>query len=151
MTALIALLFACGLGEPAAQAEQPDAPAAKTAQPAPEPQGAVHSDGGRIGELDVATLKERIDKGETFVLDVRTPQEFAEGHVPGAVNIPVQELGDRIDELAEYKGKDIDVICRSGSRSTSATKHLRGEGFQRASNVRGGTMAWQAAGYPVEK
>lgn len=148
MHLFFALMLACGASEPS----KPDAAAtAPAAAPEHENADVVKTDGGRAGELDVATLKQRVDAGGTFVLDVRTPQEFAEGHVPGATNIPVQELEARIAELDAYKDQDIDVICRSGSRSSSATKTLRGSGFARASNVRGGTMAWIDAGYAVEQ
>lgn len=62
------------------------------------------------------------------LLDVRTPAEFADGHLPGAINIPVQDLERRIGEL-ESKERPIVVYCRSGNRSAQATQLLKGAGY----------------------
>ena len=67
----------------------------------------------------------RVAAGATL-LDVRTPAEFAEGHVTGAVNIPVQELGARIDEVPAGQ---VVVYCRSGGRSASAAAMLKSRGY----------------------
>ncbi|MCS6856434.1 MAG: rhodanese-like domain-containing protein [Sandaracinaceae bacterium] len=62
------------------------------------------------------------------LLDVRTPAEYAEGHLPGAINIPVQELEARTNELP--KGSRIVVYCRSGARSARAKSLLEAKGFK---------------------
>ncbi|RME24142.1 MAG: rhodanese-like domain-containing protein [Deltaproteobacteria bacterium] len=100
--------------------------------------------------MDVATLKARIDARGAFVVDVRTPGEFAQGHVPGAVNIPLQELKARIGELEPHRSEDFAVICAVGGRSAAAVDYLRSQGFDKVVNVVGGTKAWVQAGYPVE-
>ena len=82
-------------------------------------------------------------------LDVRTPQEFAEGHVPGAINIPVQVLADRLSEVP--KNKRLYVYCRSGKRSTVASELLAKAGFSQVENVRASMNGWSAASYPIEK
>ncbi len=69
--------------------------------------------------------RRRVAAGATL-LDVRTREEFASGHVPGARNIPVQELGARVGELP--KGGDVVVYCRSGARSATAAELLRKHG-----------------------
>ncbi len=69
--------------------------------------------------------RRRVAEG-ALLLDVRTPQEFAEGHVPGAKNIPVQELAQRIAELGA--ARRVVVYCRSGGRSASAAQILRQAG-----------------------
>ncbi|MGC4069449.1 MAG: rhodanese-like domain-containing protein [Polyangiaceae bacterium] len=71
--------------------------------------------------------KELVAKG-ALLLDVRTREEFASGHVPGAKNIPVQELGARLGELKETK-QPVVVYCRSGGRSASAASVLRQAGY----------------------
>ena len=86
---------------------------------------------------------------DSLVLDVRTTQEFAEGHVPGAKLIPVQELEARVSEVPTDKA--VFVICRSGNRSKTASELLVKTGRNNISNVEGGTLAWVAAGYPIEK
>lgn len=67
----------------------------------------------------------RVARG-ALLLDVRTPGEFSEGHVEGALNIPVQDLGNRIGEIA--KGREVVVYCRSGGRSAVAAQMLCGRG-----------------------
>jgi len=83
-----------------------------------------------------------------MLLDVRTAEEYAEGHIKGAVLIPLQELEQRISEVP--KDKQVYVYCRSGGRSARASKILVNEGYTRIENVVGGFMAWKDAGYPVE-
>lgn len=63
-----------------------------------------------------------------LLVDVRTPGEFASGHVAGAVNIPLSQLGDRLSELGD-RGDPIEVYCRSGNRSSRAAGLLAGYGF----------------------
>lgn len=99
-----------------------------------------------IRDADVAALKAA---GEVVLVDVRTPDEFSGGHVPGATNIPLNELSGRLEELRPHADQEIWLICRSGSRSMSASGILLEAGF-RPVNVTGGTLAWQSAGYPVE-
>jgi len=84
------------------------------------------------------------------LIDVRTPDEYAQGHVPGAQLICLDTLDECVSEIS--KDKDVYLICRSGARSASAFKHLRDAyGFTRLTNVTGGTMAWINAGYAVER
>ncbi len=113
-----------------------DAPAASTAK-AP-------------AAVDVAALKAAQAAGTVTVVDVRTPQEFAEGHVPGAINIPVDTISSRLSELASHKEGELYLICRSGARSARAQGVLASAGFAHPINVTGGTLAWISAGYPVE-
>jgi phage shock protein E len=89
-----------------------------------------------FGQSDTPQLTEAIKNG-AFLVDVRTPAEFAEGSVKGAVNIPLDKLPG---QLARFKGKDtIVVFCRSGSRSSQAKSILEKNGFPNVIN--GGT--WQ--------
>lgn len=83
------------------------------------------------------------------ILDVREDWEYAEGHVPGAVLIPLGQLASRVDELPNDVA--IYVICRSGNRSLQASTILQEAGKQDIRNVQGGTLAWQAAGLPIEQ
>ena len=98
-----------------------------------------------IPEIDVAELARRREEG-AFVLDVRNESEYVTGHVPGAVLIPLDELGGRMGELPG--GQQLLVICRSGARSATAVEALRGAGYD-ATNVSGGTLDWLEAGYDV--
>ena len=84
-----------------------------------------------------------------FLLDVRTPQEFAEGHVPGAVNIPHDQVASRLAEVP--KDKDVVLYCRSGRRAGLAADVLAANGYKRLSHLEGDMTAWAANGRPVEK
>lgn len=72
--------------------------------------------------------RELVAKG-ALLLDVRSPEEFRERHLEGAVNIPVQELGTRMGELGA-KERSIVVYCRSGARSAAATSMMKGAGYE---------------------
>lgn len=86
-----------------------------------------------------------------LVLDVRTPGEFASGHLENAELIPVQEFQKRIGELARYRNDPVFVYCRTGNRSTVAAKLLVDDGFKNVVNLRGGIVDWRKAGLPVSK
>jgi rhodanese-related sulfurtransferase len=95
--------------------------------------------------MTVFQLKEAMKNDSLLVvLDVRTPQELNGplGKIDGLINIPVQELEQRISELAPYKNKNIAVICRSGNRSRTAQQVLNRQGFN-AKNVSGGMIEFR--------
>lgn len=83
------------------------------------------------------------------LLDVREPEEWREGHVPGAVHIPLGSLGARYRELDP--AQEIVTVCRSGNRSTTALKILNKAGFTRVHNLDGGMIAWEEKKLPVTK
>jgi rhodanese-related sulfurtransferase len=88
---------------------------------------------------------------EAFVVDVREPWEYREGHVPGAVNIPLSTLPTRLSELP--KDRPILLVCNSGNRSGVAADFLVQQGFagEKVYNLEGGTYAWMSHGLPVER
>lgn len=95
--------------------------------------------------VSVQDLKAAVEGG-AYVLDVRTPQEFTQGHIASAVNLPLDEVGAR---AAEVPGdKPVYVICRSGNRSAQASDILKKAGKD-VKNVGGGMNDWAIAGYPV--
>jgi rhodanese-related sulfurtransferase len=95
-------------------------------------------------------LLERARKGLVTVLDVRPPEEFAAGHVPGAINIPVHELEKRLKDLP--KRKEVIAYCRGPYclMSFEAVEKLRKRGW-RARRLENGLPEWRAAGLPVER
>jgi phage shock protein E len=85
------------------------------------------------------------------VLDVRTPAEFATGHVPGAINVPHDQVAGRLGELAGLRDKDVVVYCGSGRRAALALEVLGRNGYTRLRHLDGDMQGWEAAGRPVEK
>ena len=104
-----------------------------------------------VEHMDVSTLAERLRADAGLVLiDVRTPGEFQQGHVKGAVLIPVSTLKSSTEKIAkDYADREIAVICRSGNRSLSGTVALKRAGITKVFNVRGGMSAWSGQGLPV--
>lgn len=84
-----------------------------------------------------------------FVLDVRTPEEFAAGHVPGAVNVPHDQIAARLAEVP--KDADVVLYCRTGRRVALAAAALHANGYTRLSHLEGDMTAWVENGRPVEK
>jgi len=89
-------------------------------------------------------------RNDLLVLDVRSAKEFAEGHLPGAVNISHDELESRLAELDARRDSEVVVYCRSGRRAEIALDLLSKAGFGRLSHLEGDYLAWSAAQRPVE-
>lgn len=98
-----------------------------------------------VGEL--AGLLGASSDDPPVVIDVREPDEFTSGHVPGARSVPLGEVAERVEEF-RTSGTTY-VICRSGGRSMRACEIVAPAGID-VCNVRGGTLAWLDAGYAVE-
>ena len=104
-----------------------------------------------VEQISPADLRRMLSEREDLqVLDVRRTAEYAAGHAPRAASAP---LGPKLREDARQldSSRPVAVICAGGYRSSAATSMLRPLGFRRLYNVEGGTSAWLAAGYPVEK
>ncbi len=109
---------------------------------------AQETGGDAIAPADLAA---RLAAGDApLVLDVRTENEFAAGHIPNAVNIPHLELQARIGELAGHENDTIVLHCRSGRRAIAAGEVLRRSGFTRVIELDGHMLGWEAGGHPVE-
>ncbi|MDQ3693292.1 MAG: rhodanese-like domain-containing protein [Chloroflexota bacterium] len=101
-----------------------------------------------VPEIDHRAAAEAYQTGSARFVDVREPEEWAAGHIPGALHIPLAELAARAAEIP--RGEPIILVCRVGGRSHLATEYLRGLGYDRAVNFDGGMLAWEEAGHPVE-
>ncbi|MBL7942112.1 MAG: rhodanese-like domain-containing protein [Flavobacteriales bacterium] len=105
--------------------------------------------GPSVPMISALELSEKLKFGKhPLVLDVRQPEEFRTGHVPGAKLIPLNELSQRMGELP--KGREIVCVCASGSRSTSAAKMLAKKGYV-VLNMRCGMLAWRQSKLLVQK
>lgn len=94
-------------------------------------------------DITVHELKERLDNGEQVnLIDVRERWEYEENNIKGKL-IPLGELISSIDELMEWKDRELIVHCRSGQRSSAACDYLRKQGFANVRSLVGGMMAWE--------
>jgi hydroxyacylglutathione hydrolase len=98
--------------------------------------------------IDTVGIDAMLRRDENAViLDVREPEEYQTGHVPGAINIPQAELASRLEELP--KDRPILLVCQSGMRSVRSAQFLKQAGLTRVASVTGGTSAWSGAGRPL--
>jgi DMSO/TMAO reductase YedYZ molybdopterin-dependent catalytic subunit/rhodanese-related sulfurtransferase len=82
-----------------------------------------------------------------LLLDVREPEEYAHGHIPGSVTLPQCDLASQLDDLP--RDRPVWIVCQAGLRSRRAAQYLRQMGFEQVVSVQGGTSAWEAAGKPL--
>lgn len=102
--------------------------------------------------LTVEEAKDKLDKGEAVMVDVRNPDEYVEVHAQGVRLIPVNTVMNEIKQIRDFAGdKEVLFICKSGQRSALAAEYATAAGLEDKAlyNVEGGTQAWVAAGYPT--
>jgi rhodanese-related sulfurtransferase len=96
-------------------------------------------------------LMERVANNDWLLIDVRSPQEFDQGHIPGAVNMPHENINDYISELEGHKDKPIIIYCQSGCRAKLAMKVLQKLDFSEVMHLEGDMLGWSAAGMAVDR
>jgi rhodanese-related sulfurtransferase len=110
------------------------------------------SNGGDATSISQQEVLRRIGQaGAPLLLDVRTPEEFASGHVPGAVNIPYDAVEERSAELSAHRDQEVVVYCEKGGRAAKASRSLADAGFRSILHLDGDMSGWRAAGLPVEQ
>jgi rhodanese-related sulfurtransferase len=108
------------------------------------------TDDGPVPAVSAAAVVSRLGSDTSpLLLDVRTPEEFAAGHIPGAVNIPYDELEHRLGELADMHDAEIIVYCRTGRRAKIAEQVLVDAGFASVFDLDGHMAEWMTASHPV--
>ncbi len=98
-------------------------------------------------EVSVSEAYQMRENG-AFVLDVREPNEWEAGHIPGATLISLGDLESRLDEIP--KDQEILIVCRSGNRSAQAREILKNKGFNQVTSMAGGMNQWAAKSFVVE-
>ena len=99
--------------------------------------------------IDVEPANEMIEAGGTFVVDVREIDEFATGHLPGAVNMPLQQMSDYGAFLPEDRDTPILVVCETGNRSLTGGLFLASLGYGDVRSINGGTTGWRGMGFDI--
>jgi hydroxyacylglutathione hydrolase len=103
----------------------------------------------KVQEVDAAGLESIAGDPDVEIIDVRNPDEWSHGHLPGATHVPLAALPEKIDSLDS--SARIVLHCKGGGRSSIATSMLQARGFSNVSNLTGGYEGWVAAGLPTEK
>lgn len=126
-------------------------PAAAACHPDGEPPArSADESASKRRDVDTLGLRDEQAAGKVgLLLDVRTPSEFGNGHVPGAQNVPLDGLVAEVQQRGLPKDKEIHLICESGARSSRGADALVAAGYT-VVNVKGGTSGWRRAGLAVE-
>ncbi|MEL6816849.1 MAG: rhodanese-like domain-containing protein, partial [Cyanobacteria bacterium J06598_3] len=108
-------------------------------------------------QLTVQALAAEIEQGRApLILDVRSPEEYAEGHIPGAVNIPFREMPDQLNKLRQLSSQldgepgEVIIYCERGVRANIAEQSLIEAGFTTTIQLTGHMKAWRDGNLPIE-
>lgn len=104
-----------------------------------------------ISVLSVTEAVMLMSRKSALVLDVREPDEFAQGHLQGARNVPLSQLSARLKELEKFRDKPVLVVCERGRRANTAAKLLKAQSFTALNVLKGGMQAWIDAKMPSSK
>jgi rhodanese-related sulfurtransferase len=106
---------------------------------------------GDFNSITVQNVKAKLDAGEkVFVLDVREENEFAAGHIAGAVNVPIRVLSKNLDKLPA-KDTPVVLVCKSGMRAAYVTMALNLLGWTSVKDIAFGMTEWEKQGYSIVK
>jgi len=104
---------------------------------------------GALASIRPAEAVQLINHQNAVIVDVRSDKEYQEGHIVNSLHIPLGVLENRLSDLKDHKNDSLIVVCRSGTRSTSAANILKKQGFESVKNLHGGMLAWSSANLPV--
>ena len=106
---------------------------------------------GYPSQISPAELAERIgDRDGPLILDVRSPEEYMAGHIPGAASVPHTQLAFRVNELGVGRSDEVVVYCRAGDRAGHAKQVLIRAGYSKVLDLQGHMRTWRQGGYPIE-
>ncbi len=105
------------------------------------------SGANQVSALEMPALQR---SGKSIIIDVNKAEHYAVSHIPQAINIPLEDIGNDNSALLKHKDKTVILACQSGSRSQNAAKKLIALGFSNINILRGGLMAWTKENLPIE-
>lgn len=103
-----------------------------------------------VREVAAFDVPQLLNHDHAVVVDVSSPQEFREGHIPSAIGIPLPDLDKSLKKIQKYKDKPVVLVCRSGNRAHKAASVLRKNEFSNLYVLTGGLGAWQKENFPLE-
>ena len=103
------------------------------------------------GALTASGAVQLINREKAVVIDVRDADEFATGHIGGAKNVPLAQLGDKLPGLVKNKALPLILVCATGARAGRAVAVAKKLGYEQAQAMGGGLKSWKDATLPVEK
>jgi len=106
---------------------------------------------GKGSGLSPQDMVQLMNREKAVVIDVCEPDEFAQGHVIGAKNLPLGDLEAKLAQVVKNKSIPVVMVCQVGARSARAAATAQKLGYENAQSLAGGLKAWQAANMPVEK
>lgn len=109
---------------------------------------AIQRRGAKLSQLQATQL---MNQGKSLILDVRSAEEFATGHLQNAKHIPLPELSTRLKEIEKSKTSTVITVCERGTRASSAASLLTKAGFGQVFILDGGVSAWKSQGLPTVK
>ncbi|MBT3264809.1 MAG: rhodanese-like domain-containing protein [Acidiferrobacteraceae bacterium] len=109
--------------------------------------------GAGANQVSAVQLPQLINQENAVVVDVCQPEEFRKGHIPAAINIPVEQIKEQLGQLEKFRKKDRPIVlsCRSGQRASRAAAVLRKNEFERVYTLSGGLAAWEKENLPLER
>lgn len=107
--------------------------------------------GARSDGLTPSQATMLMNREEAVVIDVRAQAEWDKGHIPNARHLPLDELDQRLQDLAKFKTRPLIISCAGGQRAGSAGARLKKAGFEKVYVLEGGVSAWEQAGLPLAK
>jgi len=140
-----------------AKSEPVETPAARAVESPESPGAALPVTDAELaaGELGIERVLALLPAPDVIVIDARGPEEYDEGHIPGALNVPYDRFIDFYDKLTELVPMDANVVCYCRSvdcdLSDNLAQELRLMGYEKVMVYKGGWMEWEAAGYPTQK
>jgi rhodanese-related sulfurtransferase len=106
---------------------------------------------GKGSGLSPQDMVQLMNREKAIVIDVCQPDEFAQGHVVGAKNVPLGDLEAKLPQVAKNKSNPVVMVCQVGARSARAAATAQKLGYENVQSLAGGLKAWQAANMPIEK